>query len=409
MKIIVIGGGAAGLMAAYSAALEGCEVLLLERNEKLGKKIYITGKGRCNLANYCSEEDFLKNVVSNPKFLYSSIHRLSPYETVDFFNNLGLTTKVERGNRVFPESDHASDVTKVLEKALKNIGVRIELNTRVKNIKQDNGKFTGVETNKGDYTADACIIATGGLSYPSTGSTGDGYEFALSLGHTIVPTLPSLVGLKTKESYVRDMEGLSLKNIGLKCLIDGKEKYKDMGELLFTHNGVSGPLILTVSSYFAKDIEAGKKMSLLIDLKPALSTEALDARVVRDFAANSNKAVKNILGGLLPSSMVPVMIDVSEIDPEKKANSVTAEERKRLVKNIKGFSLTVVRSGDFSEAVVTKGGVSTKEINPRTMESLKCQGVYFAGEVIDVDALTGGYNLQIAWSTGYTAGANQNI
>ena len=254
MKIIVIGGGAAGLMAAYSAALEGCEVLLLEKNEKLGKKIYITGKGRCNLANYCSEEDFLKNVVSNPKFLYSSIHRLSPYETVDFFKNLGLTTKVERGNRVFPESDHASDVTKVLEKALKNIGVRIELNTRVKNIKLDNGKFTGVETNKGDYTADACIIATGGLSYPSTGSTGDGYEFALSLGHTIVPTLPSLVGLKTKESYVRDMEGLSLKNIGLKCLIDGKEKYKDMGELLFTHNGVSGPLILTVSSYFAKDI-----------------------------------------------------------------------------------------------------------------------------------------------------------
>ena len=409
MKIIVIGGGAAGLMAAYSSAIAGHEVLLLEKNEKLGKKIYITGKGRCNLANYCSEEDFLKSVVSNPKFLYSSIHQLSPYETVDFFNNLGLTTKVERGNRVFPESDHASDVTKVLEKGLRNIGVKIELNTTVRRIDQKDGVFSQVVTDKGEIKADACIIATGGISYPSTGSTGDGYEFAISLGHTIIPTLPSLVGLKTKEIFVKDMEGLSLKNIGLKCVVDGKEKYKDMGELLFTHNGVSGPLILTASSYFAKDIASGKKLVLKIDLKPALSEEALDGRIVRDFTSNSNKALKNILGGLLPSSMVPVMLSVCGIDPEKKANSVTAGERKNLVRNIKEFCLNVTRSGDFSEAVVTKGGVCTKEINPRTMESLKCKGVYFAGEVIDVDALTGGYNLQIAWSTGYTAGMNQKM
>lgn len=391
-------------MAAYSAALNGHEVLLLEKNEKLGKKIYITGKGRCNLANYCSEDDFLKNVVSNPKFLYSSIHRLSPYETVDLFNNLGLSTKVERGNRVFPESDHASDVTKVLEKALKNVGVRIELNTTVLKIKQKDGRFTSVKTQKGEIEGDACIVATGGLSYPSTGSTGDGYEFALDLGHTVIPTIPSLVGLKTKETFVREMEGLSLKNIRLKCLADGKEKFKEMGELLFTHNGVSGPLILTISSYFAKEIASGREIKLVIDLKPALSEEVLDNRIVRDFISNSNKAVKNILGGLLPSSMVPVMLQVCGIDPEKKANSITAQERKSLVKNIKEFKLDITRAGDYSEAVVTKGGVSTGEINPRTLESIKCRGVYFAGEVMDVDALTGGYNLQIAWSTGYAAG-----
>ena len=279
----------------------------------------------------------------------------------------------------------------------------------IRRIDQKDGVFSQVVTDKGEIKADACIIATGGISYPSTGSTGDGYEFAISLGHTIIPTLPSLVGLKTKEIFVKDMEGLSLKNIGLKCVVDGKEKYKDMGELLFTHNGVSGPLILTASSYFAKDIASGKKLVLKIDLKPALSEEALDGRIVRDFTSNSNKALKNILGGLLPSSMVPVMLSVCGIDPEKKANSVTAGERKNLVRNIKEFCLNVTRSGDFSEAVVTKGGVCTKEINPRTMESLKCKGVYFAGEVIDVDALTGGYNLQIAWSTGYTAGMNQKM
>ena len=403
--MIVIGGGAAGLMAAYSAAVSGSEVLLLEKNEKLGKKIYITGKGRCNLANLCNEEDFLKNVVSNPKFLYSSLHQLNPEKTVELFNDLGLKTKVERGNRVFPISDHASDVTKVLEKKLKELGVTICLNTRVLGIKIENGTFLGVETEeKGFIKADECVIATGGLSYPSTGSTGDGYEFAESLGHTLTPTYPSLVGLKTKEAFVKEMEGLSLKNIVLKCQIDGKEKFKDQGEMLFTHNGVSGPLILTVSALFSKSVAEGKKMQLVLDLKPALSEEMLDARIVRDFSANSNKAVKNILGALVPASMVNVILRLSGIDGEKKANSITAKERRALLKTVKEFSLEVTKTGDFSEAVVTKGGVNVREINPRTMESLKCKGVYFAGEVMDVDALTGGYNLQIAWSTGYVCG-----
>ena len=405
MKVIVIGGGAAGMMAAYSASMNGAEVLLIEKNEKLGKKIYITGKGRCNLANFCTKEDFMKNVVSNPKFLYSSLNQLPPYDTVDLFNSMGLKTKVERGNRVFPESDHASDVTKALEKTLRQKGVKILLNTGVKKILDRNGVFSGVETDCGEVIlGDACIVATGGLSYPSTGSTGDGYEFARRMGHTLTKMYPSLVGLKTKETFVKEMEGLSLRNIAVKFIIDGKEKFREQGELLFTHNGVSGPLILTASALFTGDIASGKKTKLIIDLKPALTEEALDARIVRDFTSMSNKAVKNILGGLVPSSMVAVVLRLSGIGGDKKANSVTANERKNLIKVIKSFTLEIKNTGDYSEAVVTKGGVSTKEINPRTLESLKCSGVYFAGEVIDVDAFTGGYNLQIAWSTGYTAG-----
>ena len=405
MKVIVIGGGAAGMMAAYSASMNGAEVLLIEKNEKLGKKIYITGKGRCNLANFCTKEDFMKNVVSNPKFLYSSLNQLPPYDTVDLFNSMGLKTKVERGNRVFPESDHASDVTKALEKTLRQNGVKILLNTGVKKILDRNGVFSGVETDRGEVIlGDACIVATGGLSYPSTGSTGDGYEFARRMGHTLTKMYPSLVGLKTKETFVKEMEGLSLRNIAVKFIIDGKEKFREQGELLFTHNGVSGPLILTASALFTGDIASGKKTKLIIDLKPALTEEALDARIVRDFTSMSNKAVKNILGGLVPSSMVAVVLRLSGIGGDKKANSVTANERKNLIKVIKSFTLEIKNTGDYSEAVVTKGGISTKEINPRTLESLKCSGVYFAGEVIDVDAFTGGYNLQIAWSTGYTAG-----
>lgn len=405
MKVIVIGGGAAGMMAAYSASMNGAEVLLIEKNEKLGKKIYITGKGRCNLANFCTKEDFMKNVVSNPKFLYSSLNQLPPYDTVDLFNSMGLKTKVERGNRVFPESDHASDVTKALEKTLRQNGVKILLNTGVMKILDRNGVFSGVETDRGEVIlGDACIVATGGLSYPSTGSTGDGYEFARRMGHTLTKMYPSLVGLKTKETFVKEMEGLSLRNIAVKFIIDGKEKFREQGELLFTHNGVSGPLILTASALFTGDIASGKKTKLIIDLKPALTEEALDARIVRDFTSMSNKAVKNILGGLVPSSMVAVVLRLSGIGGDKKANSVTANERKNLIKVIKSFTLEIKNTGDYSEAVVTKGGISTKEINPRTLESLKCSGVYFAGEVIDVDAFTGGYNLQIAWSTGYTAG-----
>lgn len=397
------------MMATYSCAKNGHEVLLIEKNEKLGKKIYITGKGRCNLTNYSSGADVLKNVVSNPKFLYSSMHQLSPYETVDVFNSLGLETKIERGNRVFPVSDHASDVTKALEKGIRALGVKILLNTAVTDIKTENGRAKGVKTDKtGFIEADAVIVATGGLSYPSTGSTGDGYGFAVSLGHSIVPTVPSLVGLKTKETFVREMEGLSLKNIRLKCYVDGKVRYKEQGEMLFTHNGVSGPLILTVSSLFAREMASGCKIILSIDLKPGLSEEELDNRLLRDMTAMSNKSLKNILGGLVPSSMVPVFINVIGIDGDKKGNSITIKERRRIGALLKDFRLEAVRAGDFNEAVITKGGVNIKEIDPKTMESLKCKGVYFAGEVMDVDALTGGYNLQIAWSTGYLAGMSIN-
>ena len=405
MKTIVIGGGAAGMMAAYSSALQGNETVLLERNEKLGKKIYITGKGRCNLSNYCTGEDFLKNVVSNPKFLYSSVNRLDPFETVGLFNQLGLKTKVERGNRVFPESDIASDVTKTLERALKKLKVTILTGTRVTEIREKDGSFYSVVTDSnGEMTADACIIATGGLSYPSTGSTGDGYELAKKLGHKVVDTLPSLVGLKTGEDFVKEMEGLSLKNIVLKVTVNGKQKFKEMGEMLFTHNGVSGPLILTASSDFARDIASGKTLELFIDLKPALSPEELDARILKDFGKMTNKSVKNVLGALLPSSMVPVFLKVCGIDEDKKVNSITAAERRKMVETVKAFKLTVKKSGDFSEAVITKGGIKTSEIDPKTMESKLVKRLYFAGEVIDVDAYTGGYNLQIAWTTGYTAG-----
>lgn len=393
------------MMAAYSSAHSGNETWLIEKNEKLGKKIYITGKGRCNLANYCTEEFFMKNVVSNPKFMFSSIYSMPPIKTVELFNSMGLETKIERGNRVFPISDKASDVTKALEKSLRLLGVKIVLNTSVLKVEGENGFFRDVVTDKrGKIEGDACIIATGGMSYPSTGSTGDGYEFAKSFGHTVMPLFPSLVGLKTKEKYVKEMEGLSLKNILLKAFANGKQVFKEQGEMLFTHNGVSGPLILTVSSLLAKDISDGKKIKLSVDMKPALAPEKLDERIVRDFLDQSNKAVKNVLGGLLPSSMVPVILRLCGIDSEKKVNAISAPVRKKLVEQIKNLEFEIDRSGDFSEAVVTKGGINVKEINPRTMESLKMRGVYFAGEVIDVDALTGGYNLQIAWSTGYTAG-----
>ena len=338
------------MMAAYSSVINGNDTILLEKNEKLGKKVYITGKGRCNLTNYCSKEEFLKNVVSNPKFLFSSLNRMDSYDTVELFNNLGLKTKTERGNRVFPESDKASDVTKTLEKVLRSLGVDIRFNCRVLDIKTEGGRFASVITDSyGEISGDSCIIATGGLSYPSTGSTGDGYRIADKNGHTITELLPSLVGLKTEETFVREMEGLSLKNIVLKVFINGKQKFKEQGEMLFTHNGVSGPLILTVSADFAKDIASGKQAELVIDMKPALSYEELDARILRDFGEMSNKALKNVLIHLLPSSMVPVLIGECGIDGEKKVNSVTVEERKKLADTIKAFKLHVKNSGAFNE------------------------------------------------------------
>lgn len=405
MKTIVIGAGAAGLMAAYSAARNGNKVVILEKNEKCGKKIYITGKGRCNLTNYCTKEDFIKNVVSNPKFLFSSLNRLDSFMTVDLFNEIGLYTKVERGNRVFPESDIASDVTRSLEKVLKKLGVSIVLNCNVKEIKTKDGRFDSVVTGNDEiFEGDACIVATGGMSYPSTGSTGDGYRFAKSFGHTIVDTVPSLVGLKTKETFVKELEGLSLRNVVLKVYVDGREKSSEIGEMLFTHNGVSGPLVLTASARFARDIAIGKKVELKIDMKPALDNEVLDSGLIKDFREQSNKAVKNVLGLRIPSSLIPVVLELVGIDGDKKANSITIAERKRIVEVLKNFKLNVLGSGSFLEAVVTQGGVKVSEINPATMESKLINKLYFAGEVLDLDAYTGGYNLQIAWTTGYTAG-----
>ncbi len=392
------------MMAALAAAMNGHEVLLLEKNDKLGKKIYITGKGRCNLTNLCDRDTFLKSCMANPKFLYSALNGLDSRDTVELFNRLGLETKTERGNRVFPVSGHASDVTKTLERALHEYGAEIRLNTCVNDIIVRNGRFCGVRTGRGELTGDYCIVATGGISYPSTGSTGDGYEFARRLGHTVTDTFPSLVGLKTKEAFVRELEGLSLKNVSLKATVDGRTVFNEQGELLFTRNGISGPLVLTLSSIICADIAGGHKISLFIDLKPALDENELDARVLRDFSEMSNREFKNALQKLLPTSLEPVVVELSGINPDRKVNEVTAAERKRLVSLIKGFELTVLRSGGFEEAVVTRGGVNIREINPKTMESKLVKGVYFTGEVLDVDALTGGYNLQIAWSTGYAAG-----
>ena len=402
--VIIIGGGAAGLMCGVTLAENGIKTTIVEKNEKLGKKIYITGKGRCNMTNLCERQEFFKSVTSNPKFLYSSVNAFDAAQTVEFFENHGLRTKTERGNRVFPESEHASDVTKTLEKAFKRAGGQVVLNTVVTDIVSENGCFSGVKLNDGTcLRADACVIATGGLSYESTGSTGDGYVFAARLGHKVTDTFPSLVGLKTIETFVNELEGLSLKNVGLSAWVNGKKKYDEQGEMLFTRNGISGPLVLTVSSLLAKNIAGNDKVTVKIDMKPALDEEALDRRVLKDFAESVNKDIKNVLGGLLPSSLIPVILTLSGIGAERKVNGINAKERERLVRLIKGIPLEIKCSGGFNEAVITQGGVSVKEINPKTMESKLCSGIYFAGEVMDVDALTGGYNLQIAWSTAHAA------
>ena len=403
-EVIIIGGGAAGLMCGVTLAENGIKTTIVEKNEKLGKKIYITGKGRCNMTNLCERQEFFKSVTSNPKFLYSSVNAFDAAQTVDFFESHGLRTKTERGNRVFPESEHASDVTKTLEKAFKRAGGQVVLNTVVTDIVSENGCFSGVKLNDGtSLRADACVIATGGLSYESTGSTGDGYVFAARLGHKVTDTFPSLVGLKTIETFVNELEGLSLKNVGLSAWVNGKKKYDEHGEMLFTRNGISGPLVLTVSSLLAKNIAGNDKVTVKIDMKPALDEEALDRRVLKDFAESVNKDIKNVLGGLLPSSLIPVILTLSGIGAERKVNGINAKERERLVRLIKGIPLEIKCSGGFNEAVITQGGVSVKEINPKTMESKLCSGIYFAGEVMDVDALTGGYNLQIAWSTAHAA------
>ena len=405
-KILVVGGGAAGMMAAVTAARRGKNVLLLEKNEKLGKKLFITGKGRCNLTNSAEVEELFAAVVSNPKFLYSSFYSFTNDQAIGFFEELGVKTKVERGGRVFPESDHSSDVIRALELEMKRLGVGISLRTEVKEILTEDGHAKGVRLSSGrTITADAVIVATGGISYPSTGSTGDGYRFARECGHKVTELSPALVPMEVKEWYAKELMGLSLRNIGI-LITDGKKKlYEEFGEMLFTHYGVTGPVILSASSIVGKKLKE-HPLTLHIDLKPALTEEQLDKRVLREFEANHNRQFKNAVDSLFPAKLKPVVIELSGIPEEKKVNEVTKEERLHFVRLIKDFRMTLTGLRGYNEAIITKGGVSVKEIDPGTMESKLVKGLYFAGEVLDLDAVTGGYNLQIAWSTGYLAGVN---
>ena len=405
MKVIVVGGGAAGMMAAFWAAKEGDDVILLEQNEKLGKKLFITGKGRCNVTNACGIEELLDHVVTNKEFLYSGFYSFSNEMVIELLEKLGCPMKIERGNRVFPLSDHSSDVIRALEQGLRQNGVEIRLNTKVKNILKDNGCAAGVRLAGGDTVkADKVIVATGGMSYPSTGSTGDGYRFARENGHHITELVPALVPLKTAGDICSRLQGLSLRNIKAVLTADGKKVYDEFGEMLFTHFGVSGPVILSASSHLKQ--YRGKKLELHIDWKPALSDEQLDHRILRDFQKVMNKEFKNSLDHLLPKKAIPVMIELSGIPGHKKVNEITKEERRRLLSLMKDFTLTVTGARGFKEAIITQGGIDVKEIDPGTMESKKIKGLYFAGEVLDLDAVTGGFNLQIAWSTGYLAGSN---
>lgn len=396
------------MMAAYAAAESGHAVTLLEQNEKLGKKLFITGKGRCNLTNASDMEQLFANVVSNRKFLYSAFYSYDNEQVISFFESHGMPTKTERGNRVFPVSDHSSDVIAALSAALREQHVEVFLHTKVKRLllgeREEEKCVTGVEL--ADHTkmhADAVIVATGGISYPSTGATGDGYRMAEESGHKMVSPTPALVPMEMKEPWVRDLQGLSLRNVRMSVTRGKKKLYEDFGEMLFTHFGVSGPLVLSASGCIpAKAFD--QELSMTIDLKPALDVEQLDHRILREFDEMKNKQFKNSLGHLLPTKMIPVMIALSGIDPDTKVNEISREQRQNLLHLFKNMPLTITGLRDFKEAIITKGGVSVKDINPSTMESKLVQGLYFCGEVLDLDALTGGYNLQIAWSTGHLAG-----
>ena len=410
-KILIIGGGAAGMFAAIAAAERGNEVHLYEKNEKLGKKIYITGKGRCNLTNACDMEKLMDSVCTNRKFLYSAFYGYTNQDVIDFFEKHGMRTKTERGDRVFPLSDKSADVIDTLRDAMKKAGVKVHLNTEVEQILLEESleekmakKVRGIKLKNGtEVLADCVLIATGGLSYKTTGSTGDGYRFAEETGHKVTELSPSLVPFNTREEYGKRMQGLSLKNVTL-SIYDGKKcVYEDFGEMMFTHFGITGPLVLTASTAVLKKLRQ-KELRMEIDLKPALSEEQLDARLLREFEAGHNKQFKNVIGTLYPAKMTPVMMELSEISPEKKVNEITRAERERIIQLTKHFPLTATGLRDYNEAIITRGGVSVKEVNPSTMESKLVSGLYFAGEVLDLDAVTGGFNLQIAWSTGYAAG-----
>lgn len=426
MKVLVIGAGAAGMMSAISAAYEGNEVYVYEHNEKPGKKIYITGKGRCNITNACETEELFQKIMSNAKFMYSAIYNFTNQDVIDMFNRLGCPTKVERGDRVFPISDKSSDVISALQREMKKNNVKVYYNTNVEDICIDEGKFVAIKISqngkKSKVNGDKLIIATGGLSYSSTGSTGDGYEFARKLGHTITELRPSLVPFNLKGSEYKELQGLSLRNVDLTIKVNEKKIYKELGELLFTHFGISGPLVLSSCPILIKELDKNNNKNkkkrakgqneekidvrLSIDLKPALTEEQLDGRILRDFEKNINKNFSNSLDELLPKKLIPIIIRRTNIDPNKKVCFVTKDERARLVKIIKNLDYEFLSFRGYAEAIITKGGVNVKEINPSTMESKIVNGVYFAGEVLDIDAVTGGYNLQIAWSTGYLAGQN---
>lgn len=402
-KVLIIGGGAAGMMAGIFAERSGHEVHIYEKNEKLGKKLFITGKGRCNITNAGDMDTLFASVMTNPKFLYSGFYSFTNEQAVDFFEELGVRTKIERGNRVFPVSDHSSDVISAMSRELNRLRAKIHLNSPVKDIRTEEGHFHSLLLADGEeITGDACIVATGGVSYPSTGSTGDGYRFAKDTGHRVTELSPSLVPMETLEN-VKELQGLSLRNVNACIYQERKKIYEEFGEMLFTHYGVSGPIIISASSAVGKKLEAGN-LRLVIDLKPALSFEQLDARVLRDFEENINKQFKNAVDKLFPAKLKPVMIQRSGIDPEKKVNEISREQRQRFVTLIKNFEFTLVKLRDFKEAIITKGGVDVKQIDPGTMESKLIPGLYFIGEVLDLDALTGGFNLQIAWSTAYLAG-----
>ena len=399
------------MFAAIAAAERGNEVHLYEKNEKLGKKIYITGKGRCNLTNACDMEKLLDSVCTNRKFLYSAFYGYTNQDVIDFFEKHGMRTKTERGDRVFPLSDKSADVIDTLRDAMKKADVKVHLNTEVEQILLEESleekmakKVRGIKLKNGtEVLADCVLIATGGLSYKTTGSTGDGYRFAEETGHKVTELSPSLVPFNTREEYGKRMQGLSLKNVTL-SIYDGKKcVYEDFGEMMFTHFGITGPLVLTASTAVLKKLRQ-KELRMEIDLKPALSEEQLDARLLREFEAGHNKQFKNVIGTLYPAKMTPVIMELSEISPEKKVNEITRAERERIIQLTKHFPLTATGLRDYNEAIITRGGVSVKEVNPSTMESKLVSGLYFAGEVLDLDAVTGGFNLQIAWSTGYAAG-----
>ncbi len=402
-KVLIIGGGAAGMLASIFAARNGHEVHVYEKNEKLGKKLFITGKGRCNITNASDMDVLFSSVVTNEKFLYSGFYSFTNDQVVEFFEELGVKTKIERGNRVFPLSDHSSDVINGMIREMKRLKVHVHYEEEVRSIISKDGVFEEILLIDGDVVkGDACMVATGGCSYGPTGSTGDGYKFAENMGHTVTPRYPALVPLEIKEWYAKELQGLALKNVSVKIKDNKRVLFEEQGEMLFTHFGVSGPLILSASSYITKRLDK-ESLQLSIDLKPALTTEQLDKRILRDFEESRNKQFKNAIPKLFPSKLLPIMLELSGIDLEKKVNEISKEERLYFVNLIKNFTMEITGTRSFREAIITQGGVKVSEINPSTMESKKVKNIYYIGEVLDLDAVTGGFNLQIAWSTAYLA------